>query len=203
MSISTLALTIRRSLPISTLVMSSQFRTIFRSDDNMKSVWFLVAPPGASHVQYLFAAFKKNGFVTTRLFSSAKSRSLSPLSFLLPVPKFACLGLFLCTLIRYIGFTGILFMLSWMFQHDYWTPTVLSVLYACVLYFCIWTCSAQLSMFHMERRSRNTLIIINIIIHWPVKVHKVRADLRASALPNFRPVAMSALLASTLSVYFP
>ena len=45
-----------------------------------------------------------------------------------------------------------------------WTPTVLSVLYACVLYFCICTCSAQLSMFHMERRSRNTLIIIIITI---------------------------------------
>ena len=43
-----------------------------------------------------------------------------------------------------------------------WTPTVLSVLYARVLYFCICTCSAQLSMFHMERRSRNTLIIIII-----------------------------------------
>ena len=40
-----------------------------------------------------------------------------------------------------------------------WTPTVLSVLYACVV-FCICTCSAQLSMFHMERRSGNTLIII-------------------------------------------
>ena len=40
------------------------------------------------------------------------------------------------------------------------TPTVLSVLYACVLYFCICTCSAQLSVFHMERRSRNTLIVI-------------------------------------------
>ena len=44
-----------------------------------------------------------------------------------------------------------------------WTPTVLSVLYACALYFCICTCSAQLSMFHMDRRSRNTLIIIIII----------------------------------------
>ena len=43
-----------------------------------------------------------------------------------------------------------------------WTPAVLSVLYAYVLYFCICTCSAQLSMFHMERRSRNTLIIIII-----------------------------------------
>ena len=44
-----------------------------------------------------------------------------------------------------------------------WTP-VLSVLHACVLYFCICTCPAQLSMFHMERRSRNMLIIIIIII---------------------------------------
>ena len=37
------------------------------------------------------------------------------------------------------------------------TPAVMSVLYACVLYFCICTCSAQ---FHMERHSRNMLIII-------------------------------------------
>ena len=44
------------------------------------------------------------------------------------------------------------------------TPAVLSVLYACALYFCICTCSVQFSMFHMERRSRNTLIIIIIII---------------------------------------
>ena len=44
------------------------------------------------------------------------------------------------------------------------TPAVLSVLYACVLYFCICTCSVQLSMFHMERRSRKTLIVIIIIV---------------------------------------
>ena len=44
-----------------------------------------------------------------------------------------------------------------------WTATVLSVLYAYVLYFCICTCLTQLSMFHMERRSTNTLIIIIII----------------------------------------
>ena len=55
-------------------------------------------------------------------------------------------------------------MLSWMFQHDYLDTAVLSVLYACVLYFCICTCSDQLSMCHRERRSRNTLIIIIIII---------------------------------------
>ena len=47
-----------------------------------------------------------------------------------------------------------------------WAPTVLSVLYACVLYFCIWTCSAQLSMFHIERCSRNTLIIIIITVEF-------------------------------------
>ena len=44
-----------------------------------------------------------------------------------------------------------------------WTPTVLGVLYSFVLYFFYCTCSVQLSMFHMERRSRNTLIIIIII----------------------------------------
>ena len=38
-------------------------------------------------------------------------------------------------------------------------------IYACVLYFCICTCSAQLSMFHMERHSRNRLIVIIIIIN--------------------------------------
>ena len=45
-----------------------------------------------------------------------------------------------------------------------WTPTVLSVFYACVLYICICTCSAHLSMFHMERPFRNTLIIILLLL---------------------------------------
>ena len=27
-------------------------------------------------------------------------------------------GLFMCTLMRYIGFMGVLFMLNWLFQHD-------------------------------------------------------------------------------------
>ena len=52
-----------------------------------------------------------------------------------------------------------------MLEHD--SPhscAVLGVLYACVLYFCVYTCSAQLSMFHMERRYRNTIITIIIII---------------------------------------
>ena len=40
-----------------------------------------------------------------------------------------------------------------------WTHAVLCV-FMHVLYFCICTCSVQVSMFHMERRSRNTLIII-------------------------------------------
>ena len=41
-----------------------------------------------------------------------------------------------------------------------WTHDVLGVLYACVLYFCISTCSEQSSMCHMERQSRSTIIII-------------------------------------------
>ena len=45
-----------------------------------------------------------------------------------------------------------------------WTSAVLSVLYACVLFFCIFTCLVQLSMFHVERCSRNILIMIIIII---------------------------------------
>ena len=78
------------------------------------------------------------------------------------------LSLFICLFI--ILFYSILFF----FTHLYclvgclsmivWTHAVLSVLYAFVLYFCICTCSAQLSMFHMERRSRNMLIIIIITI---------------------------------------
>ena len=39
------------------------------------------------------------------------------------------------------------------------------VSYMHVSYFCICNCSAQLSMFHMERRSRNMLIIIIITIN--------------------------------------
>ena len=61
------------------------------------------------------------------------------------------------------GFYGYSFLcLVGFFSMIIWAPTVLSVLYACVLYFCVCTCPVQLSMFHMERCSRNMLIIINI-----------------------------------------
>ena len=69
--------------------------------------------------------------------------------------------------VRYMGFYGVFFfflMLSWMFQHDY-LDTYCFGLYACVLHFCICICSAQLSIFHMEKRSRNMLIIIIIIFN--------------------------------------
>ena len=33
-----------------------------------------------------------------------------------------------------------------------------------VLYFCVYTCSVQLNMIHMKRRSRNTIIIIIITL---------------------------------------
>ena len=39
-----------------------------------------------------------------------------------------------------------------------WTPTVLNVLYACVLYFLYLDLFSAVE--HLERRSRNTLIII-------------------------------------------
>ena len=53
-----------------------------------------------------------------------------------------------------------------------WTPILLGVLYASVLFFCICTCLAQLSMFHMERHSRNTFIIVIIIIVMKVRVFR-------------------------------
>ena len=63
------------------------------------------------------------------------------------------------------GFYGHSFLcLAGCFSMLIWTPTVLSVLCACVLYFCICTCAAQLSMFYIERRSRYTIIIIIVII---------------------------------------
>ena len=49
-----------------------------------------------------------------------------------------------------------------LFGHD-WPCAVLAVLHACVSYFCTCTCSAQLSMFHTERWSRNTITIIIVI----------------------------------------
>ena len=45
-----------------------------------------------------------------------------------------------------------------------WPHAVLGVLYACVLYFCICTCSVQLNMSHMERRSGITIIIIIVVV---------------------------------------
>ena len=41
-----------------------------------------------------------------------------------------------------------------MFEHDVWTHAVLGVLYACVLYFCVCTCSAQLSILHIDIYAR-------------------------------------------------
>ena len=72
------------------------------------------------------------------------------------------LGLFFVYVDTVYGSYGYFLCLVGCFSMITWTPTVLSVLYACVSYFCICTCSAQLSMFHMEMRSRYTLIIIII-----------------------------------------
>ena len=86
------------------------------------------------------------------------------------VRAWMCVSVYVWSLVCEVGvlfayvdtvYMGILFfMLNWMFQHDY-LDTCCFEFHMCmcfvVLYkFC--TCSAQLSMFHMERRS--------IIINW-------------------------------------
>ena len=78
------------------------------------------------------------------------------------------------------GFYGYSFLcLVGCFSMIIWTPTVLSVLHACVLYFCICTCSAQLSMFHMERRSRNMLIVVCCLRYsMSLQVHRQQEDAR-------------------------
>ena len=63
-----------------------------------------------------------------------------------------------------------------------WTPAVLVDLYACVLHFCICTRSTQSSIFHMERRSRNTLIIIITIICCTVLLLILRVHVSPSFL---------------------
>ena len=45
-----------------------------------------------------------------------------------------------------------------------WTHAVMGVLYTNACFVCIFTCSVQLSMFHMERCSRNTFIIITLLL---------------------------------------
>ena len=64
----------------------------------------------------------------------------------------------------YIFFYTLLYSLVGCLSMIVWTHAILGVLYAGVLYFCICNCSAQLSMCHMKKQSRNTLIFITIII---------------------------------------
>ena len=59
---------------------------------------------------------------------------------------------------RCVDCFNISILLSWMF--DCLDTCCLGVSYPCVLHFCICICSAQLSVFHMERRFKNTIIII-------------------------------------------
>ena len=77
----------------------------------------------------------------------------------------SCRETYHCCVTKFNGFYGYFFnCLVGCFNMIVWMPAFLSVLYACVLYFCICTSSAQLSMFHMERHSRNMHIIIIITI---------------------------------------
>ena len=76
----------------------------------------------------------------------------------------------MCRFIRMWVLWVLFFFFKFVFTHLYclvgclsmivWTHVVLGVFNACVLYFCICTCSAQLSMFHMKRCSKNALFIV-------------------------------------------
>ena len=57
----------------------------------------------------------------------------------------------------------LLLLLSWMSKYDYLDTCCFERLICVCFVFLYCTCSAPLSMFHMERRSRNTFIIIIII----------------------------------------
>ena len=84
-----------------------------------------------------------------------------------------CLLLALASFGNNVPYTNAIMLLSFFLSSLYclveclskivWTHAVLGVLYSCVLYFCICTCSAQLSLFHMEKCSRNRhgIIIMN------------------------------------------
>ena len=68
----------------------------------------------------------------------------SPVAQVLVMPVTFFFFFFFCFLFtRLVGY----------FSMVVWPAAVLSVLYACVLYFCICPCSAHLSIFHMEWRS--------------------------------------------------
>ena len=64
--------------------------------------------------------------------------------------RFVSLYVWVEFLVHLYGVVGCLSMIVW-------THAVLGVLYAHVLYFCICTCSAQLNIFCMEIRCRNTI----------------------------------------------
>ena len=68
------------------------------------------------------------------------------------VPSLLCMvGVIFVYVDMVFGLNGYSFLcLAGCFSMIIWTPAVLSVLYACVSYFCICTYSVQLSMFHME-----------------------------------------------------
>ena len=102
--------------------------------------------------------------------SSAIDRVEMPYSLELCVSSLVCMVrviyVYVDTVFGFYWFFFFFHCLVGCFSMIVWAPAVLSVLYACVLHFCIGTCSAQLSMFHMERHSRSTLIIIDYLNGW-------------------------------------
>ena len=64
------------------------------------------------------------------------------------------------------GIWGIFFMLSWMFQHGCLDTYCFECLICMCFVFLYLHLFSAIDMFYMERHSRNTLIIVIIIIIW-------------------------------------
>ena len=63
-----------------------------------------------------------------------------------------------------------------------WTHAILGVLSACVLYSCICTCSANVSMFRVGRCSRNMPIIITVIYYYSKKTGGLKVNSNVSCV---------------------
>ena len=63
----------------------------------------------------------------------------------------------------YVDFFNASLLLSWMFEHDCLDTCCCGCLIRTCFIFCNCTCLAHLSVVHMERQPRNTIIIITVL----------------------------------------
>ena len=71
----------------------------------------------------------------------------------------------------------------------------------CIFFIC--TCSAQLSMFHMERRSRNTLIIIIVcVLHAHLSIRVLARFIGLASVSLLPVVSVHSFVISGWLVFF-